>query len=68
MKIYKIELNECGYDQYDGFIIKAKDDESAIKLFKDKFASDTHWEKGYKITEISLSGDEEVLLASFNAG
>ena len=73
MKIYKVEFNQYTYDQYDAFIVRGKDEESALNLLKlehkpDNSYPDCDWKNGYKITEVLVEGDEEVILESYNAG
>jgi len=76
MKLYLIELNECDYDQFAGFIIVAKSGREAIKYLKEEYPEDSgwnpnaEWSKGYKLKEIKPENYKKikVLLASFNAG
>lgn len=73
MKIYRIVFNNWDYDQYDAFVVIAKDGKSAISLLKNEFSEindNVDWKGGYKIKEIRLNKlkKETVLLASFNAG
>lgn len=75
-KIYKIQFESWSYDQYDAFVVRAIDADSAIKIIKDKYPAETEkrmwknvsWKDGYTVTEILLDGDDEILLSSFNAG
>ena len=82
MKLFKLTFNETGYDEYLGFIIRAKDRKEAIALAKDetihtytsKLSGDNatwstaRWDKGYKLKEITIEGKAGIILDSFNAG
>ena len=73
MKIFKIKFKENGYDEYDSFIIKAKDSADAIKVLENKYPKDKRytgcpWYSEFDVNEISLDGEGEILLGSFNAG
>jgi len=82
MKIFCIKFNEVDYDQYEGFVMAAENEESVIKyLQKGNFEDDTtislidypegiNWEAGYKIKELKPENykKETIILDSFNAG
>jgi hypothetical protein len=78
MKLFKLTFNETGWDEYLGFIIRAKDRNQAIAIAKNK-TTYTHkneeysyttarWNKGYKLKEITIEGRAGIILDSFNAG
>lgn len=77
-KIYLVEVEECGYDQYDSMVVIADNEQEAIEMCKARdYESDTSWgcggfikEQG-KITakEIDLNANNsQIILTSFNAG
>ena len=71
MRIYLVEMKEYDYDQYDAFVVVAKDEDDAIAVIKEKHPSrrwsDIDWSGGYTITEVKRNKRIEVL-NSFNAG
>lgn len=72
MKIYQLEFNRHGYDQYDSFVIMANSKEEAESIVKkDYFEPDWYdscdWESGYVIEEVEMD-KAQILLGSFNAG
>ena len=77
-KIYLVEVEECGYDEYDSMIVIANNEQEAIDLCKseDYETAESGWlSDGFikaqgKITatEIDLTKDSQVILKSFNAG
>ena len=75
MNIYKIELREVGYDEYDSFVVSAKDETKAKELCGIRPDKDTLWDNLFEanIEKITLIGTyykevEESILGSFNAG
>ena len=74
MKIYLITFNKCEYDQYDAFVVIARDEVKAINLIKEEYPDekypDVDWKAGYKIKEIKPEEFKErkIILESFNAG
>jgi len=60
------------YDTYDGFVVRAKDETSARRLAMDKeYATHSRdWLNTdiVSCTEITKTGNADVILASFNAG
>ena len=77
MKLYQVELDNVGYDTFDGCIIVA---DSEKEVFEYITAKDTNKDcsclffvekdQNIKITEIKLNEYKRttILLASFNAG
>lgn len=64
LKVYLVESENWGYDDYDSFVVIAENEQKAIELVKDSFKAD----QGILTTkEISLQ-EECVVLGSFNAG
>jgi hypothetical protein len=72
MKIYLIDFKACDYDQYDAFIVRAKDEVAVEALLRKKYPESLYgsisWSEGFKITEVKKEGREEIILSSFNAG
>ncbi len=75
MKIYIIDFNNYGYDQYDAFIVASKDEQSAIEFLKSKYPENdvlenVNWGGGYTVKEVvteEYETDTEIL-SSYNAG
>jgi len=73
MKIFKITFDNYTYDEYDSFIVRAKDREDAIKLLEELYPKDYEfsgcpWYSEFEVEEVSLEGEREKLLGSFHAG
>ena len=73
MKIYYVNIETFGYDQYDGFVVVAKSSEMAIDFLQEKYSSDwgdVDWKSGYMVTEIKPGNYKEstIILGSYNAG
>ena len=71
MKLFIIEFNENGYDQYDSFIVRANNEDEVVKILKKVHKNDYNgidWEGGFTVKEIHLEGEPKILLGSFNAG
>ena len=84
MKIYLIKFNHYGYDEYDGFVVQAENEDSAVDTLHKEYDetkgvnykgepyglknNSICWEKGYRIEEIKDDGTAKILLGSFNAG
>jgi len=66
MKIFIVERNQCGWDEYDSVVVKAKNAENAQKLAIE--LSTDFEENDVSVTEIHLDDVEQVVLDSFNAG
>lgn len=77
-KVYLVEVENCGYDQFRSMVVIANNEEEAINLCKCEDydnCSSIMWVDGFvktqgKITatEIDLTKDSQVILKSFNAG
>lgn len=67
MKLWRIEFNEVGYDQYDSFLVCAETKERAIELLKEINYSSVPWEGGFDVVEERMEV-EEIIHSSFNAG
>lgn len=77
-KIYLVEVEEYGYDQYDSMVVIANNEQEAINLCKSEdyeSATSSLFSDGFirmqgKITatEIDLTKDSQIILKSFNAG
>lgn len=76
MKIYLVTFNQCTYDQYDAFVVRAKSPAEVIKLLQEKHQPSTSfpsvdWSGGYKIDTVGVASgaaDASIILASYNAG
>jgi hypothetical protein len=83
MKIYKITFNKCGYDQFDSFIVCAKDETDVIKVIKKEHPrlkkGKNYLGEEYEIftSDISWGGgyiveevklEKGIILGSYNAG
>jgi len=68
MKIYIIKFNECNYDEYDAFVVVAKDRKDVVSLIKSKYPDYVDWNNSYKITEVVPKKRRKIILESFNAG
>lgn len=65
--IYLIErLDEVGYDEYDSFVVRAKDPKQALDICskRAKYFNETNTQ----ITKLCELGEDEIILGSFNAG
>lgn len=77
-KVYLVEVEKCGYDQYDSMVVIANNEQEAINLCKsENYESDASmlFVDGFvktqgKITatEIDLTKDSQIILKSFRAG
>ena len=64
MKLFLVEVDGCGYDEYDSFVVRAADEENALMA-----CNEETWTKdNTKVTEILTEGQEQIILGSFNAG
>lgn len=68
MKLFKVEAARCDYDQYDSFIVWAKDAEQAIALAQKETGFAPNFEGGVTATEVKKPLRSGVVLGSFNAG
>ena len=69
MKLFKIKYDECGYDQYDGFVIAAENKERTIELMMLAEGSYLPKPTPDRIEEIKINNLKEgIVLSSFNAG
>ena len=72
MKIFLLERTDgYGYDEYDAKIIRAKDEGKARELANNCTGDEGNiWtdEKEVACKQITVAGEEGVVLASFNAG
>lgn len=70
MKLWKVEPAKCGMEEYDAFVIWAKDSEEAIKIAIE--TSKESWSNNFAVgataTEIVKPKKSGLLLGSFNAG
>ena len=76
MKIYSVKINKHGWDEFKGFIVVAKNKQSAIKFLKPRFLqhgkwfNSTNWKDGYTIKAIKPEDykTDTVILSVYNAG
>lgn len=64
MKIFIISREDYGYDEYDSHIVRAENKEDVLRVCNDGAFT----EENSVIKEITLDGESEILLSSFNAG
>lgn len=75
-KIYLVTVEEHGYDEYDGMVVIANNEQEAIEMCKAEdynsyWGCDGFVKKQGKITakEIDLNtNNSQIILTSFNAG
>ncbi len=65
--LWLVSVEKVDYDQYDAFVVRAKDAADAQRLASDKFEK---WqlEGGIAVEHIPGDGPDEIILGSFNAG
>lgn len=73
MKIYLIKFNWYEYEDYNGFVVIAKNKGKAILFLKQKYPGEINgvvWRKGYKIKELIPKNYKRAaeIIGSFNAG
>ena len=76
MKLWLLsrDENKGNYDEYIGFVIRAESEQAAREIAVKKVRiyrePDTRWlnSEYAACTEITLDGDEGIILDSFNAG
>ena len=70
MKLYLVEADWCGYDQYDSFVVWAKSPDEALSLVraKDDPTTMNNFDDNVKVTEIKKPKESGIVLGSFNAG
>lgn len=61
-KVYLVDCEDWGADEYDSFVVIADNEENAIELVKDKF-NET---QGKLFAHEILLDEEKVLLGSFH--
>ena len=65
MKVYSVWTDKWDYDEYDEFVVVAKDEDSALTMVIGRFEE---YQRPYiHIEEVDLT-TEHVVLGSFNAG
>lgn len=69
MKLYSVSAKSCDYDEYDEFIIWAKDAAEALSIAQAQ-AGDwcNNFDEGATVTVVTKPKVSGVLLGSFNAG
>lgn len=66
MAVYHVKANNCGYDEYDGFIVVARDAKQALAFVLIEVGTENFMDDP-TITEVDLT-NRGILLGSFNAG
>lgn len=65
MKLWLLtRTDNYGWDEYIGFVVRAPSASAAKKLVVNKEAYLPKW----KVTEIKISGEPEIIFESFHAG
>lgn len=72
MKLFLlVRVGETQYDEYVGFVVRAKDEFTARNIANTMPGDEGHiWSDPLQVrcTEITTKGDEGIVLGSFNAG
>lgn len=71
--LYLIKFDDYDYDEYDSFVVRAKDKAGAVAVLekahpKSQVHSSVPWRHSYTVEEIPTKGDAEIILGSYNAG
>jgi len=66
MKFYRVVADDYEYDEFNAFVVRAEDEVRALEIIKTHVSpySKQKWEAH----QLSVDGDEGVIVASFNAG
>lgn len=65
MKVYSVWTDKWDYDEYDEFVVVAKDEESALAMVIGSFHE---WQRSsIHVEEVDLT-TEHMVLGSYNAG
>lgn len=64
-RIWLVKVPECGYDEYDAFVVRADSGERAIEIVAAEF--DKH-QGAPTVEPVDNDGPEGKVLGSFNAG
>ena len=70
MKLFKLtRTDSVDYDEYDSFVVRAKNEKEARDLLQKEHSYDT-WPNGSNVTceVLRNKGDPEIIIGSFNAG
>lgn len=73
MNLYLLKRNDyCDWDEYNGFVVRAKDFDSALKICQEVAC---HWNGETYFIDITIEplafnveGEEDIILSDFNAG
>lgn len=73
MKLYIVEADSHDWDEYDSFVVWAKDSAEALQIAKDEASAGweerkTNFDNGAKVTKVKKPKQPCILLGSFNAG
>lgn len=73
MKLFLVKrTDESGYDEYDGLVVRAESADRAEAIATNANGIGMGYTglgpHNIEVTEITVDGDEEVILDSFNAG
>lgn len=68
MKFWLVTCNGYGYDEYDSFVIRADTSDRAKQLAEEEQKEVGGKSQNWTIVELTISGEEEIILGSFNAG
>ena len=71
MRIWLVkQTDHIGYDEYEGFVIRAESKERIIELVEsdEGLEINSFANMNYDITEIKADGEEKIILDSYNAG
>ena len=64
MKLFLVKVNSYYYDDYDSKVVRAENETEALLI-----CGEESWTiDNTKITEITIDGEKQIILGSFNAG
>jgi len=67
--LYIISFNKVGWDEYDSFLVSAKDKEKCEMIVRKEFSSGANWSEGFEIEKVGETNKPKgIIMESFNAG
>lgn len=70
MKVYYVYVDKCDYDEYDGLVVVAENEDRVLEMVKGGYFGKSYfaeWQGEIHIEEVDLTR-EHIILESFNAG
>ena len=71
MKLYLVSVDDHGFDEFDSFVVRAESKYDAREIesnYLGCYDSKEKWLYDSFVEEITVDGESEVILGSFNAG